>query len=222
MTDRKYKCSVNSNWLNKDFKNDQRDYKYGFKNYELTAIELVEVIHSYGYSISYQFDGEIRQEKNFLCTDIVCVDVDNSEEYSSRNRSYEDALQDPLVANNALLIYTTTNHTSEQHRYRIVFGLPKSIIDASDIRALTTGLAIRLAGDLRAVDAARMFFGSKDCQGSILGNEYLDETLVNDLIRQGLDFINNKNSDTLGNKSKSYRSHRYRYVKYAQNVKLSA
>jgi len=209
MTDRKYKCSVNSNWLNKDFKNDQRDYKYGFKNYELTATELVGVIHSYGYAISYQFDGEIRQEKNFLCTDIVCVDVDNSEEYSSRNRSYEDALQDPLVANNALLIYTTTNHTSEQHRYRIVFGLPKSIIDASDIRALTTGLAIRLAGDLRAVDAARMFFGSKDCQGSILGNEYLDETLVNDLIRQGLDFINNKNSDTSGNKSKSYRSHRY-------------
>ena len=91
MTDRKYKCSVNSNWLNKDFKNDQRDYKNGFKNYELTATELVEVIHSHGYAISYQFDGEIRQEKNFLCTDIVCVDVDNSEEYSSRNRSYEDA-----------------------------------------------------------------------------------------------------------------------------------
>ena len=200
---------MNSNWLNKDFKNDQRDYKYGFKNYELTATELVEVIHSYGYAISYQFDGEIRQEKNFLCTDIVCVDVDNSEEYSSRNRSYEDALQDPLVANNALLIYTTTNHTSEQHRYRIVFGLPKTIIDPSDIRALTTGLAIRLAGDLRAVDAARMFFGSKDCKGSILGNEYLDETIVNDLIRQGLDFINNKNSDTSGNKSKSYRSHRH-------------
>ena len=209
MTDRKYKCSVNANWLNKDFKNDQRDYKNGFKNYELTATELVEVIHNYGYAISYQFDGEIRQEKNFLCTDIVCVDVDNSEEYSSRNRSYEDALQDPLVANNALLIYTTTNHTSEQHRYRIVFGLPKTIIDPSDIRALTTGLAIRLAGDLRAVDAARMFFGSKDCKGSILDNEYLDETIVNDLIRQGLDFINNKNSDTLGNKSKSYRSHRY-------------
>jgi hypothetical protein len=209
MTDRKYKCSVNSNWLNKDFKNDQRDYKYGFKNYELTATELVEVIHSYGYAISYQFDDEIRQEKNFLCTDIVCVDVDNSEEYSSRNRSYEDALQDTLVADNALLIYTTTNHTSEQHRYRIVFGLPKLIIDASDIRALSTGLAIRLAGDLRAVDAARMFFGSKDCQGTILGNEYLDETLVNDLIRQGLDFINNKNSDTSGNKSKSYRSNRY-------------
>ena len=209
MTDRKYKCSVNSNWLNKDFKNDQRDYKNGFKNYELTATELVEVIHSYGYAISYQFDGEIRQEKNFLCTDIVCVDVDNSEEYSSRNRSYEDALQDPLVANNALLIYTTTNHTADQHRYRIVFGLPKTIIDPSDIRALTTGLAIRLAGDLRAVDAARMFFGSKDCKGSILGNEYLDEVIVSDLIRQGLDFINNKNSDTLGNKSKSYRSHRY-------------
>lgn len=200
---------MNANWLNKDFKNDQRDYKNGFKNYELTATELVEVIHNYGYAISYQFDGEIRQEKNFLCTDIVCVDVDNSEEYSSRNRSYEDALQDPLVANNALLIYTTTNHTSEQHRYRIVFGLPKTIIDPSDIRALTTGLAIRLAGDLRAVDAARMFFGSKDCKGSILDNEYLDETIVNDLIRQGLDFINNKNSDTLGNKSKSYRSHRY-------------
>ena len=200
---------MNSNWLNKDFKNDQRDYKYGFKNYELTATELVEVIHSYGYAISYQFDGEIRQEKNFLCTDIVCVDVDNSEEYSSRNRSYEDALQDPLVANNALLIYTTTNHTSEQHRYRIVFGLPKTIIDPSDIRALTTGLAIRLAGDLRAVDAARMFFGSKDCQGSILDNEYLDEYIVIDLIRQGLDFINNKNSDTSGNKSKSYRSNRH-------------
>ena len=149
MTERKYKCSVNSNWLNKTYKNDQRDYKNGFESYELTARELVEVIHGYGYAISYQYANEIRQEKNFLCTDIVCVDVDNSEEYSSRNRSYEDALQDPLVAKNALLIYTTANHTPDQHRYRIVFGLPKTIIDTSDIRALTTGLAIRLAGDLR-------------------------------------------------------------------------
>jgi len=187
MTERKYKCSVNPDLIDKNIKNDVRLYKTGFQNFEWKAQKLINAVQTGGFAISYQYQGDppTRSSDNFLCTDFVAVDVDG-------NRTIDNALADPLVKNNALFIYTTVHHTPDDHRYRIVFGLPRTIIDRSDIKSLATGLALRLCGDVAAVDAARIFFGSKGCQVIKIGNEALSADLFTDLIKQGLDQINSR------------------------------
>jgi len=133
MTERKYKCSVNPFLINKNIKNDVRFYKTGFQNFELKAQKLIDAVQTGGFAISYQYQGDppTRSSDNFLCTDFVAVDVDG-------NRTIDNALADPLVKNNALFIYTTVHHTPDDHRYRIVFGLPRTIIDRLDIKSLAT------------------------------------------------------------------------------------
>lgn len=187
MTERKYKCSVNPYLIDKNIKNDARFYKVGFQNVEWKAQKLIEAVQTGGFAISYQYQGDppTRSSDNFICTDFVAVDVDG-------NRTIDNALADPLVKNNALFIYTTVQHSPDDHRYRIVFGLPRTIVDRSDIKSLATGLALRLCGDVAAVDAARIFFGSKGCQVINIGNESLSENLISDLIEQGLGQINSR------------------------------
>jgi len=187
MTERKYKCSFNPYLIDKNIKNDARFYKTGFQNVEWKAQNLIEAVQTDGFAISYQYQGDppTRSSDNFICTDFVAVDVDG-------NRTIDNALADPLVKNNALFIYTTVQHTPDDHRYRIVFGLPRTIIDRSDIKSLATGLALRLCGDVAAVDAARIFFGSKGCQVIKIGNEALSENLISELIKHGLDQINSR------------------------------
>jgi len=104
---------------------------------------------------------------------VVSVDIDGT-------MTIEDALDHPLVRHYAGLIYTTARHTPEQHRFRIVFVAPRTITDAGQMRAAARSLALRLAGDLSAIDPSMFWFG---CMGARVW--LFDQQLSNDLL-QGL------------------------------------
>ncbi|RQQ21303.1 hypothetical protein DF107_02640 [Burkholderia stagnalis] len=167
----KLKVAVNRHIINKI--EDKKSYLWeivatGFENVELTPEELAEHVNQ-GHPFCAQHNKR-RLERNFSGTNVLAVDIDSG-------WRLEDALNDPFVKQNALLIYTTPNHTAENHRFRIVFKLTRMISEASDMRAAYIGAARILGGDKACQDACRLFFGSKESNPIVLRNELSDHEL---------------------------------------------
>jgi hypothetical protein len=171
---RKLKVSISRALVDKIAPDNRAAYAESFENIELTVDELIRHV-AYGLAICAQVSGH-RSAANFLCADLVCVDVDNG-------MAISEALDRPLVKAHALFIYTTVNHTPERHRFRIVFALATTITIAADLAAVARSLALRLNGDPAATDATRISFGSTAAQVHLIGNELSDE-VVADLIDQ--------------------------------------
>lgn len=145
----------------------------GFRNVEFTVQELADHINQ-GHPLCAQHQGR-RTQANFLCSDIVAVDIDDG-------MRLEEALVHPYVQQHAAILYTTPSHTDENHRFRIIFALPRTITDVAEMRAAYTGLIYKFGGDESCKDACRLFFGSKGSDPIILGNvmtsDALDELLL--------------------------------------------
>lgn len=170
---RKLKVSINKALIDKNVSGDKSLYTNGWENRELTAEELAETV---GRGIAYcaQLSGR-RRTSNFLASDVVSVDIDGT-------RSINDALADPIVEQYATILYTTANHSETDPHFRIIFALPRTITIANEMSAAARSLALRLSGDPAAVDASRIYFGSKGAQLLIFDREispaFLDELIA--------------------------------------------
>jgi hypothetical protein len=171
MMAQKLKIAVNRHIINKIEEKNSPLWEIaatGFENAEFTASELAECINQ-GHPFCAHHSKR-RLERNFVGTNVLAVDIDS-------DWRLNDALNDPFIKDNALLIYTTPNHTEESHRFRIVFRLCRVISDASEMRAAYIGAARILGGDIACRDACRLFFGSKGSNPIIFGNELPDHEL---------------------------------------------
>ncbi|MFL9914150.1 hypothetical protein PQR75_01825 [Paraburkholderia fungorum] len=140
----------------------------GFENVELTRQELADHINR-GRPFCVQHKNR-RREANFLCSDILTVDID-------RDWRVEDALNDSFVKRHAAMLYTTPSHTDAEHRFRIVFQLPRTITDVTEMRTAYTGIIRKFGGDEACKDACHFFFGSKDSNPIVFDNVMSDEAL---------------------------------------------
>ena len=145
----------------------------GFENVEMTQAELAEHIN-HGYPFCVQHKNR-RREANFLGSDILAVDID-------RGWRVEEALSNTFVQQQAAILYTTPTHTEAEHRFRIVFQLPRTITDVAEMRLAYTGIVRKFGGDKACKDACHFFFGSKDSNpvvfGNIMSTDALDELLI--------------------------------------------
>jgi hypothetical protein len=182
---RKLKVAVNPHLIDKNASGDKQLFTHGWLNLELTAAELADVA-SDGGAYCAQLSGP-RNAANFLASDVVSVDMDGA-------RTVEETLADPVVQRHATFLYTTCSHAPEQHRFRIVFALPRTVTDAREMAAATRALALRLQGDLAATDPVRISFGCRTARVWWLGNE-ISAPLLDELIAQGL---HPPESDTAG------------------------
>ncbi|PRE93279.1 hypothetical protein C6Q02_01090 [Burkholderia multivorans] len=167
----KIKVAVNRHIINKIEEKNSPLWEIaasGFENVELTTEGLAESINQ-GHAFCAQHDKR-RLERNFVGTNLLAVDIDS-------DWRLDDALNDSFIKKNALLIYTTPSHTAENHRFRIVFKLSRTISDAFEMRAAYIGAARILGGDNACRDACRLFFGSKGSNPIVLGNELDDHEL---------------------------------------------
>jgi hypothetical protein len=172
---KKFKCSINQNLINKNETGRDYYFNHTFENVEVDANTLIKAIKK-GYAFSFQFSNQDRRSDNFLTTDIVSVDIDHW--------SLEEALNDEFLKLNALLIYTTVNHTEKHNRFRIVFGFDSSITKATDVRHISKALADRFRGDLSAIDSARISFGNDQASVYTFGNCISDD-IKQELIDEG-------------------------------------
>lgn len=173
---RRIQVSVNPNIFNKTPNNTRKDWSTGFDKHELTIEELSEVIN-FGFAFSYVFKNGLRSTKNFISADILCVDMDGT-------RTVEDTLDDDIVKKYGTLFYTTPSHTPDQHRFRIIFVLPRTITDIVELKQSMTALSRRLGGDMSVIDGGRLFFGSHNSKPTILGNS-ISSTYLWELIKDG-------------------------------------
>jgi hypothetical protein len=153
MANKKLRLSVNTHFYDKVPK-EKRFYSEGFENVELTLDEIAEVINL-GCTISYQYRDGIRKSENFLGTDFLAVDIDSG-------MTLADAFKHPIFTSFCSMHYVTPSHTPDEHRFRLVFALPRPICKVSEVKAAAYALTKRLSGDLKATDAARIFHGCRD------------------------------------------------------------
>jgi len=189
----------------------------GFVPIEDTLETLAQAIQD-GWAFSYQFLDERRSKENFIATDIVAIDVDSGWDIT-------ESLKSPVVSSYCSLLYTTSRHTPDHHRYRLVFVLPRTITNASELRAVNVSLCQRLHGDMAATDPARMFYGNNESYPQLLGNE-ITEAFLEELIRDGKtpaisDSISNSKpaqtrSGLLLNKDFQFKSSDGRYLKFSE------
>ena len=187
--DRKLKVAINPGMIDKHVDG---------ANCELTPAELAAATNK-GIAYCPQLSGP-RKAANFLASDIASVDVDGT-------WSLAEALAQPLVSKYATIVYTTVSHTEQQHRFRIVFALPRTITDPKEMSALLRSLALRLGGDPSAVDATRISYGSSGSEPRVF-NGQIDGDLLSELIAQSInpprpDTANNIKTDQVGATARS-------------------
>ena len=171
------KFSLNVGFYNKYPKDISEGYENKFINFDGTLAHLAQAINL-GVAYSYQYYFEERSTKNFLCADILSIDID-------KGLTLSDALENTLIKNYCSLLYTTPSHTIDHHRFRLVFILPRTISDSKELKAANKSLARRLGGDMSATDAGRIFYGSSNSNPQILGKA-ISEEFLNELIDDGL------------------------------------
>jgi hypothetical protein len=189
---RRLKLSVNPLLIDKNEGGDKRAFAYGWKNTDATIEELAEAIRD-GWAYGPQFDGS-RSTKNFLCSDIASVDIDNGV-------TFDEIRQRELIRDHAALVYTTVSHTPEKPRARSLLVLPRTIHRADELRALARSLALRCDGDLAATDPARGFFGSRGAQ-TFIEDRQLPLDLMQELIDQSFEINNSAAGPTSATRSR--------------------
>ncbi|WP_027040239.1 plasmid replication protein, CyRepA1 family [Mesorhizobium ciceri] len=173
-TTKPLRLSINKRLINKDELGDTLARAEGFEPSQVTVSELIASIRN-GYAYCAELNGR-RKADNFTATDVLSVDIDGG-------LTISEALNHPFVQKNASFIYTTCSHTPEEHRFRVVFILQDTLLDANEVRAATRSLALKLNGDPKAVDPARMFYGNTEAQVTEIGMT-LPSMLVDELIDQ--------------------------------------
>jgi len=174
--DKTYLCSINPRLINKNERNDQQAFAQGFIQSAVTPEELATLVGR-GVAFSFVYKNDHREVKNFMGTEVVAVDIDGT-------LTVDEVCTNPFVLEYAGFAYTTPSHTGDEARLRVVFFLSEGIDDPQRLKQLATALTIKLTGDLAATDAARLFYGSSNCQIFKFGSELSQEAMA-DLFIQG-------------------------------------
>ena len=143
-----------------------------------TPAELAGRINEGVASCCEQTSGS-RRSANFGCSDVISVDIDGT-------RRIPDVLADSIAQKHLTIFYTTPSHTEAEHRFRLIFALPRPIQTAREMVAATRSLSLRLSGDRAATDAARIFYGSRG-SNPLVFDRAIDDAFLDELIAQGLD-----------------------------------
>lgn len=130
MTNRMLKVGIRTDMQDKAGEEDRKRTGLGWFNVEISVEDLVAHI-TQGYPVTHQFSGGRRKKENFLCTDVLFADIDHG-------MTLEEALDDKFIKAHATFIYTTPSHTHDNHRFRIVFCLDRTLFDADGYEALYT------------------------------------------------------------------------------------
>jgi hypothetical protein len=147
-----YSISVNVNIIDKPDSSERVDFGHNFLPAEATLDNLFDQI-SRGHATAPQFKNGRRKSVYFEKAGFLAADVDDG-------MTLEEAKDHVLVCHHASLIHTTSSHTPDKPRFRIIFLLDEAILNGRDWADAQLGLAVALGTDRSVSDAARMFFGN--------------------------------------------------------------
>jgi hypothetical protein len=128
---------------------------YGWQTAELPFEDIYELLSVHGYAFAPALSCDHRERPNFVSHEIALVDIDG-------NMTLEELHQHPFYCAYGSGYYTTSSHTEEHHKFRILYRLPCAITDADTMETIYEGLiALHQAkADKACKDAVRLFYGS--------------------------------------------------------------
>lgn len=149
-----------------------RSLGYGWTNVSTTAHEMWELITNDGHATSARLTGDHRHSDNFVSRQVFMVDVDNGMTIDQllENKNYNEL---------AWGFYVTPSHTSDNHRFRIVFITENPVNDHEHARRVFKQLTLMFPGcDSVCHDATRIFYGTEACEiQEVLGNVITNDTV---------------------------------------------
>jgi hypothetical protein len=164
--ERVYRIAINNKILNKNLNpetkepyNSYKAYTNCFKNKFLTIKEICDSIGQ-GFSIcccrlKEDSKGKIlRNNESFLSSDLFAIDIDGSITIPQCLSMDE--------TKRALILYTTASHTDQEHRFRLLFALPRNIDRADIFRTIVSRYISIYKADKLCADPVRGFFGNSN------------------------------------------------------------
>lgn len=144
----------------------------GFENTRATPTKLLRIITN-GHPYTSCHLG-FRHMRNFTAGQVLSLDYD-TEDDASRIGTLKRI---DFFKENAFAIYTTSSHTEEAPRARVVFILQEPVRESNVFALAAAGLVHHFnLADRTCKDPVRIFFGSKDAKVEILGNALSLNTL---------------------------------------------
>lgn len=186
---RLFKLSINPFVIDKPSRNDSINQALDWRSVQLDIDNIIKEVQK-GRAFSAQFKGGHRKSSNFICSDVIAVDID-------RGMLIDDALTNPYISSNASFLYSTPSHRENEHRFRIVFLLDTTITSSEDWKNALRGAGRKLGGDPSIKDAARQFYGSKKGMFHRFGN-ILGDLEVQHLVNLGEELKKGQNNRQLG------------------------
>ncbi|MBB1601768.1 plasmid replication protein, CyRepA1 family [Variovorax sp. UMC13] len=153
--------AINRHLVNKASGEALKEANGKFENVDVTPTELAALIDQ-GFAFCAQHEKGWRKSANFTVSGFLAVDIDHG-------LNVETVLEDPYFQEFGSLLYTTPSHTTDAHRFRVVFELESPIDDAEALKRALTGLIVRFGADGACSDPCRLFFGSQHSAPIVVG-----------------------------------------------------
>ena len=107
------KIAVSPHFTNKTPRDgNKRFYNEEWTNGVFTIEDFITIIKK-GWAYCPQLTGT-RKKENYLLSNIVSIDIDSGYTIS-------EILEDEFIKKHLSILYTTTNHTIDDHKFRLVF-----------------------------------------------------------------------------------------------------
>lgn len=132
--------------------------EWAWKTEQITINQLIQHIQSGFPWMPGLLNGNRRKQNQVEESQVLSVDMDGI-------MRLEEALEHPFVKQYCALIITTSSHSEEKHKYRMVFVLPQAIKGWESIKEANT-LLIEFLGvaDKACKDASRFYYGATNAE----------------------------------------------------------
>ena len=149
----------------------------GWSNVEYTIDQLISHIKK-GHPVTHQFIDGKKKKDYFLRTDLLFADID-------KGMTIDEALDNDLIKNFASFIYTTPRHSSDAHRFRVIFVLDRTIFSSDAYEAMYRSLLTKIPTDPNTASSAQFFNGCTTTQIYPIGKT-LSEEQMNTMVSEGM------------------------------------
>jgi len=152
-------------------------FNASFNNLELPTPGIMNAVYN-GFAITTHHKNQWRTGENYLLGQHIGLDFDTEDERSTISH----LAKDKFIQKYAAFIHTTTSHTPEKPRARVIFTLDVPIVQAKNY-AMTARALLWLFGtaDRQCKDPVRFFYGASQCQFELI-NQVLPLEMVKKLI----------------------------------------
>ena len=118
-----------------------------------TLGEVARLICEWNWS-PVLFKHQYRKQANFISADFIALDFDSGEMTIEEAKSIWEGCSH--------IIGTTSSHTPEKHKFRVVLTLEKRITKSEDYKATVAAISKQYGADTSVADSSRFFFTCRE------------------------------------------------------------